>query len=134
MNNRALRHALDGLVRATLMLTTTIALVACGGPQSAAQPARGTQSQTVARIDAQPNPVPGGSGLGTTRIAWSTGDGSQGQVYVSQDGGPEHLFDAGTDGSKDAPWIQAGPTYEFRLYSGSDHKTQLGSVTVTRAT
>ena len=109
-------------------------LVACAGTQAAQAPAGGgAQSQTSASIEARPNPVPAGSGLGTTTIVWRTGDGSQGQVYVSQDGGTENLFDAGTDGSKDAPWIQTGSTYEFHVYAGSDRKTSLASVKVTRA-
>ena len=85
------------------------------------------------RVDHDPHSVPAGGGLGTTTITWKTGDGSQGQVYVSQDGAAENLFDAGTDDSKEAPWIQTGSTYEFRVYAGSDHKTQLASVKVTRA-
>jgi hypothetical protein len=118
-----------------VLLTGLALLVACGGPQGSQAPAGGAaQSQTSASITATPNPVPAGSGPGSTTIAWKTGDGSQGQVYVSQDGGTDNIFDAGTDGSKDAPWIQTGSTYEFRVYAGSDHKTQLASVKVTRAT
>src|SRR5438309_8420236 len=80
-------------------------LVACSSPQGTQAPAGGvTRSQTSASITANPNPVPPGSGPGTTTIVWKTGDGSQGQVYVSQDGTEERLFDAGTDGSTDAPW------------------------------
>ncbi len=101
-----------------LLLVGLLVLSGCGSPQPAS---------------ANPNPVPAGSGLGTTTITWKTGDGSQGQVYVSQDGATENVFDAGTDGSKEAPWIQTGSSYEFRVYAGSDHKTQLASVKVTRA-
>ena len=93
-----------------------------------------TAVQTAATIQAQPNPVPAGDGLGTTTIVWKTGDGSQGQVYVSEDGAEDKLFDAGTEGSTPAPWIRAASTYEFRLYAGTNHKTLLGSVKVTRAT
>ena len=117
-----------------VLLVGLLVLSGCGGPQPAAAPASGAdQSQTGASILANPNPVPAGSGLGTTVITWKTGDGSQGQVYVSQDGATENVFDAGTDDSKEAPWIQTGSTYEFRVYAGSDHKTQLASVKVTRA-
>ena len=55
-------------------------------------------------------------------------------MYVSEDGGADNLFAEGTNGNKDAPWIRTGSTYEFRLYAGSDHKTMLASVKVTRAT
>jgi hypothetical protein len=116
-----------------LFLTGLLVLSGCGGPRPASAPTGGAdQSPTGASILANPNPVPPGGGLGTTTVTWKTGDGGQGQVYVSQDGGTETLFDAGTDNSKEAPWIQTGSTYEFRVYAGSDHKTQLASVKVTR--
>jgi len=117
-----------------LLLVGLLILSGCGGPQPVSTPAGGAdQSKPAASILANPNPVPAGGGLGTTTITWKTGDGSQGQVYASQDGAAENLFDAGTDDSKEAPWIQTGSTYEFRVYAGSDHKTQLASVKVTRA-
>ena len=116
---------------ALLLVMGLLVLSGCGGPQPASAPTGA--SPTGASILANPNPVPAGSGLGTTTITWKTGDGSQGQVYVSQDGATENVFDAGTDGSKEAPWIQTGSSYEFRVYAGSDHKTQLASVKVTRA-
>jgi hypothetical protein len=113
-----------------LVVVGLAVLIACGAPQTA-----GSGSvRPTASIAASPNPVPAGAGLGSTTVAWKTGDGSQGQVYVSEDGGTENLFDQGTDGNKEAPWIRTGSTYEFRLYSGTDHKNQLGSVQVTRAT
>jgi len=116
------------------LLAGLLLVVACGSPQAAQGPARGGgQSQTAATIEASPNPVPTGSEPGTTTITWKTGDGSQAQVYVSQDGAAEKLFASGSEGSTDAAWIQAGSTYEFRVYAGSDHKTQLASVKVTRA-
>ena len=116
------------------LLACMLVLAACTGSQ-AAQPAGGSDArQSSATIQAQPNPVPAGDGLGTTTILWKTGDGSQGQVYVSEDGADDKLFDAGTQGSTPAPWIRSGSTYEFRLYAGADHKTLLGSVKVTRAT
>ena len=37
-------------------------------------------------LTAIPNPVPGGDEPGVTNITWSTGDGSEGQVYVSSTG------------------------------------------------
>ncbi len=112
----------------SLLCVVALLLVACTASQA-------TQSSGgAASIQAQPNPVPAGEGLGSTTIVWKTGDGSQGQVYVSEDGGADNLFAEGTNGNKDAPWIRTGSTYEFRLYAGSDHKTMLASVKVTRAT
>jgi hypothetical protein len=105
--------------------------IGCGAP--AIGGGGGAPSQTGASIQANPNPVPAGGQLGSTTVIWKTGDGSQGQVYVSEDGGPDNLFDAGTEGNKEAPWIRTGSTYEFRLYAGSEHKSQLASVQVTRS-
>ena len=92
-----------------------------------------TSSPTGATISAAPNPVPAGSGAGTTTIKWTTGDGTDGKVFLST-GGSERSdpFALGSEGSSDAPWIQAGITYEFRLYN-SDHTKLLAKVTVTKA-
>ena len=87
----------------------------------------------AASITASPNPVPAGKGFGKTTVTWNTGDGSIGQVYVSVNGEQEKIFaDGRPQGSLDAPWIGAGATYEFRLYSGKDHKKLLASVKVIR--
>jgi len=88
----------------------------------------------AASISADPNPVPAGQGRrGRTTINWQTSDGTIGEVYVVTNGGAETLFASGSNGPAEAPWIVADSTYEFRLYSGTDHKTLLGRVTVTRA-
>jgi hypothetical protein len=90
-------------------------------------------AQTGPTIRATPNPVPAGSGMGTATISWTTGDGSEGQVYVSENGQAEQLFSSNTpQGSGDAPWIQAGRSYEFRLYDAA-HTKLLSKVVVTRA-
>lgn len=90
------------------------------------------KAQPVASLTATPNPVPHGAELGTTTITWSTGDHLSGQIYVSVDGGSEQLFARGSRGSQEAPWINAGNTYEFRLYAGTDRKAPLSTLTVTR--
>ena len=84
-------------------------------------------------ISAAPNPVPGGAGKGATAISW-TGDGSFQEVYVSINGDAENRCwgSAGKTGTFDAPWINAGAVYEFRLYRGNDHKDLIGAVKVTR--
>lgn len=84
-------------------------------------------------ITAVPNPVPPGSGLGTSVINWDTGDGSKGIVYVSVNNGEERLFMKGAKGSEKAAWIGAGSSYEFRLYRGTDRAKLLGSVKLTRS-
>jgi len=86
-----------------------------------------------ASIDASPNPVPPGEGSGKTTIRWNNGWEEGTEVYVSVDGEAERLFARGGSGSADAPWIQSGPIYEFRLYENRSHVRPLSSVQVTRA-
>ena len=93
---------------------------------SAASPAA-----SAATITASPNPVTTGEGSGTTTITWNTGDGTAGQVYVSEDGSPETLFAEGSTRSAPAPWIRAGKTFEFRLYAATEHATVLAKTQVT---
>jgi hypothetical protein len=92
----------------------------------------GDELGKIARIEAVPNPVPLGPGLGKTTIRWNTGDGSSGDIWVAEPDQPESPFEGGPSGSKEAPWIQAGHTYVFRLYAGKEHRTILASVKVSR--
>jgi hypothetical protein len=80
-------------------------------------------------LDASPNPVPAGNGPGKTTIIWDSVDG---KIYVSVNGGDEMLFAGSPRGQQEANWIEAGLSYEFRLY-GSDHKHLLAKVVVTRS-
>jgi hypothetical protein len=98
-------------------------------PQANVPPA--SPAASAATITASPNPVPAGEGLGTATITWNTADGTAGQVYVSADGGPEAPFNGGPSGSVPAPWIEAGKTYEFRLYAGTEHAKVLAKTQVT---
>lgn len=84
-------------------------------------------------LTADPNPVPPGEDAGKTMISWQTGDGTMGDVYVVTNSNPETLFAQGPKGRAEAPWIVADSTFEFRLYSGKNHKTILRRVIVTRA-
>jgi hypothetical protein len=73
----------------------------------------------------------GVSGTGAqTTVSWSTGNGSVGDLYVAQEGGPEQLFANGSSGSKAADWVVAGRVYEFHLYAGTDHATRLAMIRV----
>ena len=82
-------------------------------------------------LRAMPNLVIVTETQGSTTIEWSTGDGSLGRVYVSQDGAPERLFAEGSKSSADANWITNGSTYEFRLYSWGKSPTLIATTTVT---
>jgi hypothetical protein len=87
-------------------------------------------SKMVPTLEASPNPVPAGKGKGKTTISWDSVDG---KIYVSANGNDEVLFAASPRGSQDANWIEAGSSYEFRLYT-SDHTKLLAKVVVTRVT
>jgi hypothetical protein len=86
--------------------------------------------RTEPRLAAAPNPVPGGLGAGTTAISWTTGDGSPGQVYVS-DGAGEALFAEAPAGFAPAPWIENGRTYRFTLVAAAG-ASPLATVDVVR--
>lgn len=88
--------------------------------------------EETARIVAEPNPVPAGTGLGRTKISWAALAGGDAEVYVSQDGGPEQLFARGGSGSVEAAWIVGGSSYEFRLYTKDTQKHLLAKTVVTR--
>ena len=105
---------------------------ACGPSKSPeANASAGSPAASAATITASPNPVTTGEGPGTTTVTWNTGDGTAGQVYVSVDGGPEAVFAFGPSGSHAASWIQAGKTFEFRLYAGYEHAKVLAKTQVT---
>lgn len=105
--------------------TATISVAPTAAPPTAT-PASG------AAISAFPNPVPSGSGVGTTTIIWTTGNGSFGQVWVSINGATEVLFTQGSSGASPAPWILSGVSYVFTIYQGTGHSVALGQITVTR--
>jgi tRNA (mo5U34)-methyltransferase len=90
------------------------------------------KSDAVFELSAVPNPVPVGERMGRTTIRWSTPDACPGKVYVSIDGKEESLFAGGRKGVATAKWIEAGRTYEFRLYD-SDRNRLLDKISVTTA-
>jgi predicted small lipoprotein YifL len=109
-------------------------LAACGPskhPEAEANTSDVSPAASAAMITASPNPVTTGEGPGNTTVTWNTGDGTAGQVYVSADGAPEAIFAQGSMGSALAPWIQAGQTFEFRLYAGTEHAKVLAKTQVT---
>jgi len=99
-------------------------------PQTA-EPAKAGTATAGPTLSASPNPVPRSSGYSKTVIRWSTGDNSQGEVYVSSNGAPEERFAEGTGGDNEASWIGRG-SYTFRLYAGKAHKTVLATLVVHR--
>ena len=89
-------------------------------------------SKAAPLFTASPNPVPAGHALGRTTISWNAVGESDGKVYVSVNGGEESLFATGRQGSSDANWIEAGSSYDLRLYNSGRTKL-LDRLIVTRA-
>ena len=81
-------------------------------------------------ITATPERVKVGNDLASTDIAWNTGNGSQGFVFVTADDQPPVLVAAGSEGSRVIPWIQRG-NYIFDLYGDAERRTLLSTVTVS---
>jgi ABC-type transport system substrate-binding protein len=117
----------------TIAILLPLFLFAACGPSKnpEANATAGSSAASAATITASPNPVTVGEGPATTTVTWNTGDGTAGQVYVSVDGGPEAVFAFGPSGSNAASWIQAGKTFEFRLYAGAEHTKVLAKTQVT---
>jgi len=90
------------------------------------------KSNAIMEISASPNPVPVSEKMGMTTIRWNTAGAGDGKVYVSIDGQKESLFAGGRQGVATANWIQAGFTYEFRLYDSS-HARLLDKISVASA-
>jgi tRNA (mo5U34)-methyltransferase len=90
------------------------------------------KSDAVFELSASPNPVRVGVKAGRTTIRWSTPDACPGKVYVSTNGQEELLFAGGRNGIATADWIEAGCTYEFRLYD-SDRTRLFDKIRVTTA-
>lgn len=125
----------------SLCLLATVAFLGAACGDNSAPVSEGVTDSTPAvvvpasgpAIIASPNPAPASRGsMGTTTVAWNTGDGA-GDVYLSTDGSAEKLFAHGEYGSQEAPWIAAGTKYEFRLYSAADRSKPLASVVVTKS-
>lgn len=116
-------------------VSTNTQNAAASNTSNASAPAGTAAKSEDGSIKADPNPVPAGAGNGRTKVSWNTkGDLAGVEVHVSENGQPEVLFAKGGEGSTDAPWIQTGSNYEFRLYAGVGRQRRLiDKVQVSRA-
>jgi hypothetical protein len=83
-------------------------------------------------LTADPKRFEAGRDPAVATITWNTGTEANGRVYVSINDEPEILFAEGPSGSAQAPWIDTGGSYEFRLCPGDSRLQPLATVTVTR--
>lgn len=129
---RPVLHKLASLLTPCLLLSLT--LFPCAGSASAqhsgATTERLSKIETSASLTATPNPVAARQGTGTTKITWRTGDNTPGEIYVSDNGGPEKFFASGADGTSEAAWISNASTYVFRLYSSGETRKLLATLEV----
>ncbi|RKH93384.1 hypothetical protein D7Y04_40920 [Corallococcus sp. AB038B] len=68
---------------------------------------------------------------GTTNVCFDVSGISEGEVWLSVNNQSEVLFARGDNFCQAAPWITAGNTFAFKLYSGRAHTTLLATATVT---
>ena len=87
------------------------------------------QIKTTPRITATPERVKVTTGLASTDIAWNTGNGSIGFVFVTANGRPPVLIATGTEGSRAISWIRKG-NYVFELHGDAERRTLLATVNV----
>ena len=88
------------------------------------------KTKDTARITATPERLKVSDGSASTDIAWNTGDGSKGFVFVTANGRPPVLVAAGNEGSRVISWIRRG-NYVFELYGDTERRTLLAAVTVS---
>ena len=115
--------------------TTAIWLVLClGAPciaeNTSQQGAGRLGAKDAARITATPTRVKVSDGVASTVIAWNTGDGSHGFVFVKVNGRAPALVATAPEGSQSISWIRRG-NYVFELYREAERRTLLGSVNVS---
>jgi len=98
---------------------------------SATQESRGgIEVGGTPRITATPETVKVSDDSASTDIAWNTGNGSKGFVFVTANGRPPVLIATGNEGSRVISWIRRG-NYVFDLYGDAERRTLLATVTVS---
>ncbi len=90
----------------------------------------GIDARGTPRITATPKRVKVSDEAASTDIAWNTGNGSEGFVFVTANGRPPVLVATGNEGSRVISWIRRG-NYVFELYGDPERRTFLSAVTVS---
>lgn len=108
----------------------TGAVAVCIGLYSATALAQQTApKKDEAVITAKPEHVTLSDETGSTEIEWDTGNGSNGFVFVTEEGGKPIPFATGARGNQVAPWI-GKHSYVFELYADDQRQTLLAKVIV----
>jgi hypothetical protein len=95
--------------------------------ESAANVRQGKDTPTI-RATPQRIRITGDSA--TTEIAWNTGNGSMGFVFVTANGRPPVFVAKASEGSRVISWIRTGD-YVFGLYGDAERRSLLATVTVS---
>src|SRR4029077_10304874 len=90
----------------------------------------GIDAGGTSRITATPGRVKVSDGFASTDIAWNTGNGSMGFVFVTANGRPPVLVATGNEGSRVISCIRRG-NYVFELYGDAGRRTLLASANVS---
>jgi len=102
-------------------------------PRTLLAEARVSRETTAPSLTADPPALPATPGADSTTIAWNTGDGRWGDVFVAIDDEPEVLCAGGASGSQVLGGIAPGRRYSVRLYAAGSSRHRLCETTVTRA-
>jgi hypothetical protein len=90
----------------------------------------GIDARERPRITATPERVKVDGDSGSSDIAWNTGNGSNGFVFVTANSRPPVFLATGNEGSRVISWIRRG-NYVFELYGDAERRTLLATVTVS---
>jgi len=105
----------------------------CAHGAVAKQSGRGTdarQTKGTPTVAATPERVEVTAASGSTEIAWNTGNGSTGFVFVTANGRQPVLVAKCPQGNRVISWIRTG-RYVFELYGDAERRTLLATVTVS---
>jgi hypothetical protein len=103
--------------------------IAGGVPQHGRTGTGANQDQDTPTITATPQRVKINGDSGSTDVAWNTGNGSMGFVFVTAKDRAPALVAKGSEGSRVISWIQTG-RYVFELYGDAERRMLLATVTV----
>ena len=90
----------------------------------------GIDGKGTSRITATPERVKVSDDSASCDIAWNTGNGSKGFVFMTANRRPPVLLATGNEGSRVISWIRRG-NYVFELYGDAERRTLLATVTVS---
>ncbi len=88
------------------------------------------ETRQKAVVTATPEHLQVGKNSASTKIAWDTGNGSKGFIFVTVNSRQPVLVAIGSKGSRVIPWIRQG-NYIFELYGDSGRRSLLATVTVS---